>query len=117
MYDNRVAASRATPTAQQILHSNDSWETIRRRLRTYERRYLRPRTPKPPRTTPRVIPEGRVLENGHYRKFTLEQVKEIRAAYADGCTIRELSRTWNISWHSMRNILKGLTYKDGLLPV
>jgi len=44
-------------------------------------------------------------------KLTEEQVREARAAYADGAFIRALARKYGVGQHTMRTILRGESWK------
>ena len=91
-------------TAQSILHSKDTWEEIERKLREYE--YVeglvaRPKTYKP----------GPHPVNNAHRKFTDEQITDMRKAHAEGQSIRSLAKQYEVSWEAMSSIIKHRSYK------
>ena len=50
--------------------------------------------------------------NIHSRKFTPEQVREMRKLHSEGNSIGSISRKFNTSHGTVRQVVRYLSYKD-----
>lgn len=58
--------------------------------------------------------EGKANHKGESnggRKLTEDNVREMRHLHATGATAADLSRKYNISWHTANNAMRGITWK------
>jgi len=95
--------------------------THKAEIRLYNRRYNEAHNPRPPRETPDAARFPRAVESGHYgqgAKLTPEQVRDLRARYAEGAELDELYAlvaTTGITRSGMRQAIYG-EYADANIP-